>query len=79
MVRISPVLHILSLIIMLIGAVMLVPLGVSLYYGDQASFAFIESVLLVLLMGFGLWVGTRRSAKKKELQVRDGFLLAALT
>ena len=45
---------------------MLVPLGVSLNYGDQASFAFIESVLLVLLMGLGLWVGTRKSAKKKE-------------
>jgi trk system potassium uptake protein TrkH len=64
---------------MLIGAVMIVPLGVSLYYGDQATSAFIESVLLVLLIGFGLWVATRKVAKKKELQVRDGFLLAALT
>lgn len=58
---------------------MLVPLGVSLYYGDQATFAFIESVLVVLPIGFGLWVGTRKSTKQKELQVRDGFLLAALT
>lgn len=79
MVRISPVLHILSIIIILIGTVMLVPLAVSMSYGDQATRAFVESILLVLAIGFGLWIATRQSARKKELQVRDGFLLAALS
>ena len=79
MVRISPVLHILSIVIILIGTVMLVPLAVSMSYGDQATRAFVESILLVLAIGFGLWIATRQSARKKELQVRDGFLLAALS
>ena len=74
--HVAPVLRLLSLVIMLFAGCMLVPLAVSIGFGDAAQHAYDEAVLVTLACGAGMWVGTRKFTR--ELQVRDGFLLVAL-
>ncbi len=70
------ILHALSPILLIFGLVMLVPLGVSLYYGDAAQLAYDEAVAITLLTGALVWLLTR--SHKRELKTRDGFLLVVL-
>ena len=70
------VLHLLSLVLVLFAAYMLLPLGFSLAIGDGAHGAYLWSVGATLVAGIALWAATRRA--RRELQVRDGFLLVAL-
>ena len=74
--HVAPVLHVLSLVIMLFAGCMLMPLGVSIGLGDAAEFAYDEAVLIAFTSGAVLWGATRRSTR--ELKVRDGFLLVVL-
>lgn len=76
MVRPLPVLNVLSVVIGIFALTMLLPLGVSILYGDAARDAYGESLLVTLASGATLWVATRGS--RAELQPRDGFLLVAL-
>src|SRR5260370_7621650 len=76
MVRPFPVLNVLSVLIVVFALAMLVPLGVSLMYGDAARHAHYGAVLITFVSGATLWVLTRSS--RAELQTRDGFLLVAL-
>jgi trk system potassium uptake protein TrkH len=76
MQRVAIVLHVLSLVIVIFGATMLLPLGVAFWYGDAAINAYDESLAITLACGGALWLATRR--RKGELQVRDGFLLVTL-
>ena len=76
MVRILPVLHILSHVIAILGAFMALPLGVSVVLDDGAAGAYDQAILVTGLAGVGLWAATRRH--KRELQTRDGFLLVSL-
>ena len=76
--RFLPVFNALGVIIFLFGLTMLAPVGVSWYFNDGAQDAYDETILLTLLTGLTLWLGTRRR-KRIELRVRDGFLLVALT
>jgi len=70
------VLHVLSLVIMIVGVSMLLPLVLSHALRDGTASAFDKGALLVFAAGAVIWLGTRRF--KTELQVRDGFLLVAL-
>ena len=71
-----PVLHVLSLVILIFGMTMLVPLAVSWGLRDGAERAFDEAILLTLAVGGLLGFLTRKS--KRDLRIRDGFLMVAL-
>jgi trk system potassium uptake protein len=75
-VRLSAVLHVLSLVLALFAASMLVPLGCALVFADGGQTAYARSMGITLLASAALWAATRRAGR--ELQVRDGFLLVAL-
>jgi trk system potassium uptake protein TrkH len=74
--RYAPVLRALGMIIMLFGLTMLIPLVWSWHNADGALTAYDEAFGLTFLSGFFLWYRTRY--EKRELQVRDGFLMVVL-
>ncbi len=74
--QLLPIVNILGFVIMLFGATMLVPLGVSHVVGDAARSAYDESIFITLIAGLTLFVATRRF--RRELMPRDGFLLVSL-
>lgn len=74
--RIAPVLHVLGLVILIFSFTMLAPLLTALVEHDAAQFAFDESFVITLIAGFLLWLFGRRW--RRELKVRDGFLLVLL-
>jgi trk system potassium uptake protein len=76
MVRVFPVLHVLSAVIAIFGLTMLLPLGLSHALDDGASFAYDEAILITFASGAAIWGMTRD--QKGELQTRDGFLLVSL-
>src|SRR5690242_17661241 len=76
MIRLLPVLNALSVVIAGFAVAMLLPLGVSLLYGDAARGAYAEAVVVTFAAGILLWLLTRRY--HVELQARDGFLLVSL-
>ncbi len=76
MVRPFAVLKVLSVLIVVFALAMLLPLCVSLGYGDAARHAYEKAVLITFASGAILWVLTR--SRQAELQIRDGFLLVAL-
>jgi len=76
MVRLFPVLNVLSVVIVVFALAMLAPLGVALGYGDAARNSFAGAIVATLAGGTALWVVTR--GRRAELQPRDGFLLVAL-
>ncbi|MFT3848603.1 MAG: potassium transporter TrkG [Propionivibrio sp.] len=71
-----PLLHVLSLVILIFGLTMLVPVAISWLLHDGAEGAFDEAILLTLAVGALLAIATRRS--KRDLRIRDGFLLVVL-
>ncbi len=68
-------LRILGLLLMMFSATMLLPVFVSVYYNDQTWLPFVESFALTLLAGLVFWFPVRR--RRKELRLRDGFLVVA--
>ncbi|MQM35838.1 potassium transporter TrkG [Accumulibacter sp.] len=76
MQRFYPVVRVLSLVILMFGLTMLVPLGVSWFLDDGAFASFDEALLLTVATGLGLWYVTRRETR--DLTIRDGFLMVAL-
>jgi len=74
--RFAPVYRALGMIIMLFGLTMLAPLILSYAVNDGAQTAYDEAVALTLLSGFYLWYRYRRC--KRELNIRDGFLMVVL-
>ncbi len=76
MTRFAPVYRALGMIIMLFGLTMLAPLILSHVTGDGAQSAYDEAFALTMLCGAFLWV--RYRACKRELNVRDGFLMVVL-
>jgi trk system potassium uptake protein TrkH len=71
------VLNALAIILGVFGLTMLVPLGISLHSQDGAELAYDEAILLALGSAVLLWLVTRR--RRRDLTVRDGFLLVVLT
>jgi trk system potassium uptake protein TrkH len=67
--------RILGLLLMVFSITMLPPILVSLWYGDHAWLSFIEGFALTLVAGIVCWLPVRR--ERKELRLRDGFLVVA--
>jgi trk system potassium uptake protein TrkH len=74
--RFAPVLHVLGLVILIFSFTMLAPLVTAFFAEDAAQYAFDESFAVTLIAGSALWLVGRRW--KRELKVRDGFLLVLL-
>ena len=71
-----PVLHVLSLVILIFGLTMLLPVSVSWLLHDGAESVFDEAIALTLVTGVLLAIFTRKD--KRDLRIRDGFLMVAL-
>lgn len=76
MTRFAPVYRALGMIIMLFGLTMLAPLILSNVVDDGAQTAYDEAFALTMLSGAFLWYRYRRC--KRELTIRDGFLMVVL-
>ncbi len=76
MIQFFAVVNVLSKMILAFGFTMFVPLGISFWMNDGADSVFSESIIITLGCGLILWLVTRYC--KRELQIRDGFLLVVL-
>ncbi len=74
--RFFAVANVLGKMILVFGFTMLIPLGLAFWLEDGARVVFQESILITIGCGLFLWLVTRRY--KRELQIRDGFLLVVL-
>jgi len=71
------VVNILGKLIVVFGLTMLLPCMVAYLSQDESLNVFLQALLTTLGTGTALWLTTRRY--KRELQIRDGFLLVVLT
>ncbi len=60
------------------GFLMLIPAVISLVYGDNELFGFIFTSFITTVTGYVLEIITKESAEQKEINRREGFLIAAL-
>jgi len=74
--RFVAVVNVLSRVLLLFAVSMLLPWGISFLLGDGARAAFGWSLAATFGAALLLWLATLR--ERRELQVRDGFLLVAL-
>lgn len=74
--RYAPVFSVLGMIIMLFALTMLSPLILSHVFADGAQAVYDEAFFLTLLCGLFLWL--RYRGVRRELNVRDGFLMVVL-
>mgnify|MGYP001193206207 CR=1 FL=1 len=74
--RLVAIINVLSRVLLLFAMSLSVPLALSLALADGAQLAFAYALAATLLAGLLLWLATFR--ERRELQVRDGFLLVAL-
>jgi trk system potassium uptake protein TrkH len=68
-------LRILGLLLMMFSATMLLPVIVSVIYDDQSWLPFVKSFALTVSAGLVCWFPMRN--RRKELRLRDGFLVVA--
>jgi trk system potassium uptake protein len=74
--RLFPVINVLGIVILIFGFTMLVPLALSIWLNNVAQFVYYKSAAITIASGFMMWAVTRNY--KRELKVRDGFLLVVL-
>ena len=74
--RFRPTLRVFGMLLMGFSLTMLVPLLLSWALHDGAESAYDEAFLLTFCTGLGLWWATHRD--KRDLKVRDGFLMVVL-
>lgn len=74
--RLFVVVRVLALVLLIFALTMLLPLGFSLWLEDGAGLAYIKSMAVTITSGIVMYLGTRQY--KREMQVRDGFLLVAM-
>src|SRR5688572_3846761 len=74
--RLVAVINVLSRVLLLFAASMALPWAISVLLDDGAQRAFAYSLGISLIAGLLLWLATFR--ERRELQIRDGFLLVAL-
>ncbi len=67
--------RILGLLLMMFSVTMLPPILFSLYYNDDSWLPFVEGFAITLAAGLVCWLPVHRS--KKDLRLRDGFLVVA--
>ncbi len=68
--------RILGMLLMLYSVTMVPPIAVSVYYGDGQRDSFIEAFAITFVAGLIAWLPARND--KRELRLRDGFLVAAV-
>jgi trk system potassium uptake protein TrkH len=68
--------RILGLLLMLYSTTLLVPIGVSFYYADGEAPAFLLALAVTVATGLTVWLPARND--RRELRLRDGFLIAAV-
>src|SRR5690606_30291129 len=71
--------HALSLIVMIFGVLIGVPLAVSWWCGDDAITAFTWAMGVTVATGALLWALTRTPGRRRDLRPIDGFLMVATT
>ncbi len=74
--RIKIIQRILGLLLTLFSLALVPPLLISLWSGDGAFHAFSLAFVIILLIGFFLWLPVRKV--RQELRLRDGFLVVVL-
>lgn len=74
--HLSTVCRILGILLMIFSLTMLPPIIVSLIYDDQQLNAFLDAFVFTLGIGLIIWLPVRN--QKKELRVRDGFIVTVL-
>ncbi len=67
-------LHVLGGLLLFLGAMLLAPIGFSLYYGDGQLLAFLLSAAVTTVTGGILYRGFRR---REEVTLREGFAIVA--
>ena len=67
--------RILGLLLMMFSVTMIPPLIVSAWFGDQSWLPFVESFVIIVLAGLVVWFPFR--GRRKDLRLRDGFLVVA--
>ncbi|KAA3628813.1 MAG: potassium transporter [Proteobacteria bacterium] len=68
--------RILGLLLTIFSLTMLPPIGVALWYADGATLAFLLAFVVTLGTGLALWLPT--AAMKRELRLRDGFVVVVM-
>ncbi len=68
--------RIFGLLMMVFSSTLLPPIAAGLIYGDGAILPFVEAFMLTLVFGFLLYLPVQN--QKKELRLRDGFLVVVL-
>jgi trk system potassium uptake protein TrkH len=68
--------YVLGILLVLFAATLLVPLGVSVMYGDEARNAFSLSFIAIMAVGLALWLPL--TGYEANLQRREGFAIVAL-
>ncbi len=76
MSRFSPLIRVFGALLMGFSLCLAVPMALSWYVQDGAHLAFDEAFALALVTGSALYLSARK--EKRELKVRDGFLLVVL-
>ncbi len=66
----------LGLLMALFSVAMLPSAGISLYYGDGATGTFVYAALILVVVGLCIWYPARKA--KRELRLRDGFLIVVM-
>ncbi len=67
--------RVLGLLLMMFSVTMLPPIAISLLFDDQSLLSFLEGFALTMLAGLLLWAPVRN--QKKEMRLRDGFVVVA--
>ena len=68
--------RVMGLLLILFSTTMFPPILVSIYYDDGAVRAFVWAYGITLLTGLALWLPVQR--KRREVRVRDGFIIVTL-
>jgi trk system potassium uptake protein TrkH len=68
--------RVMGLLLVLFSTTMLPPIMVSMYYEDHAARAFVWAYGITLATGLLLWLPVQR--KRREIRVRDGFMIVTL-
>ncbi len=74
--RITTAFYVLGVLLMLLSGTMLVPLAVSWWYNDGEIAPFLTAFSVTFVTGLLLWISCR--FRRRELRVRDGFLVVVL-
>lgn len=75
--KLNAVLGTLSALLLFLGAFLIIPVLVGLYYGEAGWWAFAVTALLTLGAGMPGWFFLRRGGFNQDIRSREGFLIVA--